>query len=70
MLVGINFALELALLDVVLINFPLFFGAADKLAEAAGAALFFSKVELFLAWGELSLFLHVRFKDPEDPKNF
>ena len=67
MAAGINFALGLALLVVVLTNFPLFFGAADELAAAAGAAMFSPGVKPPLACGRLPPFSHVR---PEDPKAF
>ena len=62
--VGINFALGLALLDVVLTNFPLFFGAAKELLKAPDAAEFAFALELALACGRFSLF-HVRPKDSE-----
>ena len=42
--VGINFPLELSLLDVVLIDFPLFFGAAEELSKAP------KQLNLLLHW--------------------
>ena len=62
--VGINFALGLALLDVVFTNFPLFFGAAEELLEASDAAKFALALELPLACGRLPPF-YVRLKDPK-----
>ena len=67
MAVGINFALALV---NVLTDFPVLLGAADKLAETAGAAVFLSGVELPLACGRL-FSPHVRPKDDlVDPKDF
>ena len=66
-LVGINFALRLALLDdVVLTDFPLFLGAAEVLPEASDAAEFAPALELPLACGRLPSFPHVRSEDPAD----
>ena len=67
-LVGINFALGLTLLDVVLTDFPLLLGAAEEPPEAPDAAEFAPALELPLACGRLSPFPHVRPKDPEDPE--
>ena len=69
MLVGINFALGLTLVDV-LTGFPLPFGAPDELEVAAGATDFPPALELPLACGRLPLFPHVRLEDPEDFEAF
>ena len=65
--VKINFELGLALLDVVLTDFPLLFGAAEELSEALDAAEFAPALELLLACGRLLPFPHVR---PKNPKAF
>ena len=70
MLVRINFALGLKLLDVVLTNFPLLLRAAEEPLEAPDVAEFAPALELLLACGRLLLFSHVRPKDPEDLKAF
>ena len=70
MLVGINFALGLTLLDVMLTDFPLLFGAAKEPPEAPDAVEFAPALELPLACGRLPPFPHVRPKDSEDPKAF
>ena len=68
MLVGINFALEFALLDVVVLtDFLLFLKAAEELLEDLDAAEFAPALEFLLACCRLPFFYHLR---PKDPKNF
>ena len=58
--VGINFALALV---NVLTNFLVLLKAADKLAEAASAAVFSPRMEPLLACSRLLLFSYMRLKD-------
>ena len=63
-LVGINFALGLTILDnIVLINFLLFLGAAEELPAAPDVVEFAPALELLLACGRLPPFSHVHRKD-------
>ena len=63
-LVGINFELELALVDV-LTGFPLPFEVLDKLKVAVAATDFALVLELPLAYGRLSPFFYVHLEDPK-----